>query len=686
MMTEFAQIIGPLARSLFGEPNPAFSSEHEWRYGARGSLSVDLVNGRWFDHEVGEGGGVLDLVTRETKLTGPERLDWLERNGFAFDAIRPNGNGAAHSTIVAAYDYQDEGGGLLFQVCRFEPKDFRQRRPNGNGGWVWSVKGVRHVPYRLQQLLETDDKVICIVEGEKSADKLWKIGIPATCSPGGAGKWREELNEFFRGADVVVIPDHDPQKRHPKTGELLFHPDGRPILPGQDHGQAVAKSLSDVATRVRVLELWKHWPEMPLKADVYDWIAHGGTADKLYALIDKTPDWTPPAAESRSNGPETTGDAPKPSIISATPFRWRDPAKIPARQWLYARHYARQFLTCTIAASGMGKTSLAIGEALAMASGKPLLGITPPERARVWLWNGEDPRDELDRRIVAAMLHYDLKPADVEGYLFTDTGREMPVIIATQTRQGAIIAKPVVDAVIATIRQNSIDVLVVDPFIKSHRVTENDNSAMDAVATEWAHIADATNCAIELLHHTRKTGGAEVSVEDGRGAGAVVSASRSARTVNRMNKDEAEKAGIDATTAWRYLKVDSGKASMSSHPEHADWYRLITEPLGNGDDVGVVVGWSWPDAFAGVTVHDLRAAQKAVSEGGPWRADLRATAWVGKPIAKALKLNIKDKADRQKIKTLLKTWIDTGMFVEVEGLGDDRHAVMFVEVGTWAND
>ncbi|WP_409188909.1 AAA family ATPase [Bradyrhizobium sp. RDM4] len=389
-------------------------------------------------------------------------------------------------------------------------------------------------------------------------------------------------------------------------------------------------------------------------------------------------------ARQTSNG-QDTGSAAPPAIV-ATPFRWRDPSKIPARKWLYGRHYARQFLTCTIASSGMGKTSLAISEALAMASGKALLGITPPERARVWLWNGEDPRDEIDRRIVAGMLEHGLQPTDVEGYLFTDVGREMPVIIATQTRYGAIIAKPVVEAVIATIQQNRIDVLVVDPFIKSHKVAENDNSAMDAVATEWAHIADKTNCAIELLHHTRKTGGADVSVEDGRGAGAVVSASRSARAVNRMSKEEAVKAGIDATSAWRYLKVDSGKASMSSHPEHADWYRLVTVPLGNGDDVGVVVNWSWPDAFAGVTVHDLRAAQKAVNEGGPWRANHQAKAWVGKPIASALKLNVRAEADRQKIRTMLGKWIENGMFVAVKGKGDDRHPTTFVEVGTWAND
>ena len=78
MPTEFAQIIGPLAQSFFGEPNRVYSSEFELRYGSKGSFSVDLRKGTWYDHEAGEGGGALDLVTRETQLTGPERLEWLE--------------------------------------------------------------------------------------------------------------------------------------------------------------------------------------------------------------------------------------------------------------------------------------------------------------------------------------------------------------------------------------------------------------------------------------------------------------------------------------------------------------------------------------------------------------------------------------------------------------------------------
>src|SRR5262249_6129082 len=152
---------------------------------------------------------------------------------------------------------------------------------------------------------------------------------------------------------------------------------------------------------------------------------------------------------------------------------------------------------------------------LAMASGKALLGVTPTERARVWIWNGEDPRDELDRRIIAAMVHYGLKWEDIAGYLFLNVGRETPIIIAEQTRNGTLIAQPVVDAVVDSIKRNKIDAMIVDPFVKSHKVSENDNIAIDSVATQWAQIADVTGAAIDVLHHPRKTGGAEVTVEDG---------------------------------------------------------------------------------------------------------------------------------------------------------------------------
>ena len=169
---------------------------------------------------------------------------WLADNKF-IDPL-PNGDGRK-PRIVKSYPYCDENGQVLFEVCRFDPKDFRQRKPDfaNIGEWVWKVRGVRQVPYRLPELvseIELGNRVF-IVEGEKDVDRLRGLGVPATTNAGGAGKWSAELNPIFAGADVVIIQDNDPQTVHPKTGALMWHSDGRPKLPGQDHAQLRLRRL-----------------------------------------------------------------------------------------------------------------------------------------------------------------------------------------------------------------------------------------------------------------------------------------------------------------------------------------------------------------------------------------------------------------------------------------------------------
>jgi hypothetical protein len=136
---------------------------------------------------------------------------WLEDNKFI--DRRPNGDGRK-PRIVKTCDYLDEDGVLLFQVCRYDPKDFRQRKPDPDrpGEWLWKVQGVRQVPYRLPELSEklALEQTVFIVEGECDVDRLWSLGIPATTNAGGAGKWRAELTKIFAGANVVIIPDNDP--------------------------------------------------------------------------------------------------------------------------------------------------------------------------------------------------------------------------------------------------------------------------------------------------------------------------------------------------------------------------------------------------------------------------------------------------------------------------------------------
>ena len=178
------------------------------------------------------------------------------------------GNGTSHArTIAETYDYTDESGTLLFQVIRYEPKGFNQRRPNGNGGWSWKLGNVPRTLYRIPELIEAvaQERPIFVCEGEKAVNALVKIGVPATCSPHGAGKWRDAYSPYLKGATVVVLPDAD--------------------APGRHHAEQVAKSLHGVAASVRVLAL----PGLPEGGDVYDWISTGGgTAEKLWALVENS--------------------------------------------------------------------------------------------------------------------------------------------------------------------------------------------------------------------------------------------------------------------------------------------------------------------------------------------------------------------------------------------------------------
>ena len=289
----------------------------------------------------------------------------------------------------------------------------------------------------------------------------------------------------------------------------------------------------------------------------------------------------------------------------------------------------RKFASAKFAAGGVGKSILALTEAIAMATGRPLLGIAPPKRLRVWYWNGEDPRDETERRIAGVCKHFGIQAEELEGWLFIDSGREQEIIIAEQTKNGAMIAKPMVKSLVDAILDNEIDVLIIDPFVSSHRVTENDNMAMELVAKKWTAIADETNTAIELIHHTKKTGGAEATVEDGRGAVAVLAAVRSAQVLNKMSKDDGAKAGVEHFR--QYFNVENGKANLAPPPEGKDWYRIVGVSLGNGseiapegDNVGVVVSWKWPDPLDGVTGNDFDAAAQAI-RAGVWRETSRPT-------------------------------------------------------------
>jgi 5S rRNA maturation endonuclease (ribonuclease M5) len=218
------------------------------------------------------------------------------------------GNGAdPKGRIVATHDYTDEAGKLLFQCVRYEPKDFKQRRPDPQrpGTWVWNLKDTRRVLYRLPDVLAglKKGRTIFVVEGEKDCDALAKAGFVATCNPMGAGKWLPEHAETLRGAKrVVVIPDKDE--------------------PGRRHAQAVVSSLQAAAKKVVLIEL----PDRAGHAvkDTADWFSAGGTAKELKTIVETAPEFVPrpdrPARPPLSVAAEYLPVQEEPNLTAVQPY------------------------------------------------------------------------------------------------------------------------------------------------------------------------------------------------------------------------------------------------------------------------------------------------------------------------------------------------------------------------------
>ena len=122
-------------------------------------------------------------------------------------------------------------------------------------------------------------------------------------------------------------------------------------------------------------------------------------------------------------GAQAIGEEEKPVVYVPTPFKPRDPSTFPGRQFLYGHHYARKFVSMTVAPGDVGKTTLTLTEAVAMAANMPLLGVHCRQAYRVWYWNGEDPREEIDRRVLAICEHHKIDQQSLVGNLFLDSGR-----------------------------------------------------------------------------------------------------------------------------------------------------------------------------------------------------------------------------------------------------------------------
>lgn len=383
----------------------------------------------------------------------------LGKLGIAARDLFPPREATAKPKSVATYDYTAETGELLYQVVRYEPKDFRQRRPDGAGGWTWRLDGVSRVLFRLSRVLAAAKAggVVYITEGEKDVLALEAVGLLATTNAGGAGKWRAEYSEAFNGCKgAAILPDNDD--------------------PGRKHAQDVARSLHAVGIPAKVVEL----PGLPPKGDVSDWLAAGGTKEALVNLAKVAPRWKPPAS---------TDGKPSTSVLVRL-----DTVKVERVSWLWPGRYPFAKVTVLDGDPGMGKSAQMVDIAARVTRGYSMPGETVGrEPAGVVILTAEDGLADTIRPRLEAAGGDPSRVVALDAIRLDSGACRMPTLADIENIREAIVSV-------------GAKLVIIDP-IMAYLGTKDGHKDQDvrSIAHPVAHLAEETGVAVVLIRHLTKT-------------------------------------------------------------------------------------------------------------------------------------------------------------------------------------
>lgn len=406
------------------------------------SFSINPATGAWVDYGSGEKGDVVNLYST---MTGKEEKEAIK------DIKEMTGNGVINGTqskITATYDYVDENEELLFQVVRYEPKDFRQRRPDGKGGYIWGLKDVRRVLYNLPAVKECIENgwLLVLTEGEKDCETLRELGIAATTAPMGANKWRKEHTDQLAGAKLMILPDNDEQ--------------------GKEHANHVANQLSEVCKELKIIEL----PDLPDKGDVTDWVQAGGTRQHLLDLW-KTTEQFIPVTEDKTKIWE---------------FETFNPMEAPITDIQPVIHgfAARGKITLMGGSGGSGKSLLT--QFLLQTRYNDLLQTEPGQA--VYLTGADSSEHEIRRRarsIGSGNGLVTMPLPDVEE-------------LAVATNEGFM------EELADQLRAMDADAVVFDTLADFHAEELNNAIEANKTMTGFRRLAESANVAVILITHTKK--------------------------------------------------------------------------------------------------------------------------------------------------------------------------------------
>jgi|11_taG_2_1085331.scaffolds.fasta_scaffold03715_6 hypothetical protein len=451
MTTNYAAYIEPVATHYLG--NPTKRSGDKVYYGNKFSKVIDKKAGTFFDHELGEGGGVMDMIRMHEGASLQSIADIAEKKFNISKRVQP----ALERTLkrTTEHSYYDADGVEAYQVIRIDEggkKTYRQRRPDGNGGWIWSVKDIDPLPYNLPDILTNPDKTIYIVEGEKAADALKRYSVITSTNHGGAGNWKPELNAYFAGRNVVVIPDNDEA--------------------GDKHAIKVINELLPVAKAVKRVDL----PNLPDKGDAVDWLDAGNTIEQLRELVKNAL-----KIESKVDEPP----AKILPILGLSELRNMPPVK-----WLVDGVITKHGFSALYGAPGVGKSFIALDIALSVAYGRAWHDRTV-DGGKVLYIAGEGVGG-LGKRVKAWETHYGLN----------DNVPLQVVPKAVQFRDEADIQE-----LIDTIDHfgGGYRLIVIDTVARSMvGMEENSSSESGIFVAACDRIRTHADCALLAIHHSGK--------------------------------------------------------------------------------------------------------------------------------------------------------------------------------------
>jgi AAA domain len=496
----------------------------------------------------------------------------------------PSSNGLGRPTAI--YDYVDETGELLFQALRYEPPDrpkqFRQRAAPDQK--TWSIAGVRIVPYRLPELVENIalGHLILVVEGEKDVETLRGLGVPATTNPMGAGKWREDFNWFFRGADVVICGDND--------------------KPGRDHVETVARNLHGVAQRVRVLALAKFWPDIDEGGDVSDWFARGGgTVERLYEIVDELPDWTKPngAAAPAQPIPEV-----EPSKADGLLIWYGDSP--PAPPSYFVDEMLPEIGVAVVGGQyGAAKTFVGVDLVAATIAGGDFAGRAVRRQGGA-LWLAAEGESEIERRVYAAIAARGGDAAERQPF-----ARQAGSVPCLTEKEAPERLKALTAAAAERLRKDfgrELALIVVDT-LSAAAGFDDENSAAETqkVMTALAALARETRSLVLLIDHYGKL------VDTGVRGSSAKSAAADAILACLGERDPATGATSNRRLAVAKLRAGpTGRIVPFSLAQTDDGFTCTVNWLADAEPESAPKGRQWPKAL----IIFKRALDEALDAAG----------------------------------------------------------------------